>query len=926
MKMILWRGGIVSIVSFAAPVFAFAATLSVSPASGSFPVGSTITVTMQVNTQGGASDGVDVRYLNFNPSLLQVIDENTSVAGVQVVAGSLMANTPVNGADNTAGRITFSQVPLGGTTFTNSSAQTLATVRFSVVGAGTAALTFNHTAGSTADSNVAAGGSDLLTAVTNGSYTTTAANGAPIVSAISTNVADVDLSTPGIQYYEGTAVTYSGTASDPNGDPLTWTWLYTINGGLEITFLSGPSITPVQNAVFTYGAGTAGSTYRWILRASDGRATTQSTLDIGILAPLDTTGSVISNIASSNVTTTSATITWTTNEPADSQVEYGNTTSYGSFSSLSSTRVTSHSVTLTGLSPATTYNYRVISRDAASNPTTSLNRTFITQSLPDTTPPNSVTNLAASGVTTTSATVSWSAPSDLPGGGTVASYDIRYSTAPITELTFASATAVTGEPAPASPGTNQTYIVAGLNSGTRYYVALKSQDAQANVSLISNVITFTTQALADATPPTLSITSPTNGQTISGTVLISATAADNVGVVGVQFYLDGALLNAEDTISPYSASWNTLSTLDGSHILTARARDAAGNSMLSNGVTINLLNNPPPPFDFSLTNQGSSIVVQNSSVTNTITASLISGTASAVTFSISGLPAGATGAFMPASCSPGCSAVLTITTVGTTPIGTIPITASAIDGTITRTTSFSLTVNPPPSTKFRQNDNIAVRSADGLGVRVYNAAGTSNTLLVTQPDGTLGSIVGGPLFVNNAYWWQVNYNVSGGIGTDTDGWSTEDELAAAVFTSNLRLVPSAEGNAAVDKSFTISVVQRTSSTTLFSTTAQPNTQGELAFSTLLPNLLEGTYNLLIKSPAYLRHFMRDVVLSSSTALNLPRLRGGDMNNDGIINNFDWSFMNDRWFGADLTADLNRDGVINSIDYSFLNRNWGAVQD
>ena len=70
---------------------------------------------------------------------------------------------------------------------------------------------------------------------------------------------------------------------------------------------------------------------------------------------------------------------------------------------------------------------------------------------------------------------------------------------------------------------------------------------------------------------------PGRGATVGGTVSVAANAADNVGVVGVQFLLDGATLGAEDTTAPYSVSWNTATVSNGSHTLTARARDAAGN-------------------------------------------------------------------------------------------------------------------------------------------------------------------------------------------------------------------------------------------------------------------------------------------------------------------------------------------------------------
>jgi hypothetical protein len=72
------------------------------------------------------------------------------------------------------------------------------------------------------------------------------------------------------------------------------------------------------------------------------------------------------------------TITWTTNVPADSQVQYGLDTGYGSSSSLNLSLVTSHSVNLNGLSRRTTYHYRVLSR-AAGVLATSADFTFTTR-------------------------------------------------------------------------------------------------------------------------------------------------------------------------------------------------------------------------------------------------------------------------------------------------------------------------------------------------------------------------------------------------------------------------------------------------------------------------------------------------------------------------------------------------------------------
>ena len=93
----------------------------------------------------------------------------------------------------------------------------------------------------------------------------------------------------------------------------------------------------------------------------------------------DTYGPVISVISSGTPSTTSATITWTTNENATGNVTYGATTSYGSWSEYSS-YVTSHVVPLTGLSPHTTYHYKVISYDRAGNAANSTDHMFTTPS------------------------------------------------------------------------------------------------------------------------------------------------------------------------------------------------------------------------------------------------------------------------------------------------------------------------------------------------------------------------------------------------------------------------------------------------------------------------------------------------------------------------------------------------------------------
>ncbi|MFN7939524.1 MAG: malectin domain-containing carbohydrate-binding protein [Bryobacteraceae bacterium] len=80
----------------------------------------------------------------------------------------------------------------------------------------------------------------------------------------------------------------------------------------------------------------------------------------------------------------------------------------------------------------------------------------------------------------------------------------------------------------------------------------------------------------DTTLPVVAITSPSAGQTLSGSFTASAAASDNVGVTGVQFLVDGVAYGAEDTLAPYSVSVTGLGS--GAHTVSAVARDAAGNT------------------------------------------------------------------------------------------------------------------------------------------------------------------------------------------------------------------------------------------------------------------------------------------------------------------------------------------------------------
>jgi uncharacterized repeat protein (TIGR01451 family) len=192
----------------------------------------------------------------------------------------------------------------------------------------------------------------------------------------------------------------------------------------------------------------------------------------------------------------------------------------------------------------------------------------------DTVPPSAPTNLAAS-TTPGRINLTWTAATDNTG---VALYNVHRGTLP---GVVPSAANRIGQ------SLGNTYADTGFASGTYYYV-VTAQDAGGNVGPPSNEASIFAQA--DSTPPSVSVTSPAAGATVSGVVTVTATASDDVGVAGVQFLLDGAVLGPEDLAAPYSTSWNTSLSTNGAHTLTARARDAFGNTTTSAPVGVTVSN------------------------------------------------------------------------------------------------------------------------------------------------------------------------------------------------------------------------------------------------------------------------------------------------------------------------------------------------
>ena len=195
----------------------------------------------------------------------------------------------------------------------------------------------------------------------------------------------------------------------------------------------------------------------------------------------------------------------------------------------------------------------------------------------DTVLPTTPTNLVAQG-SLGMVSLAWGASTDDSG---VVVYNVYRSASSNVATTPANWIAQPGSP---------SYSDSALAAGTYYYV-VTAQDPTGNRSPASNEASAT--ATADTAAPTVAITSPTNQSQVSGVVPVMATATDDIGVLGVQFLLDGASLGSEDTAAPYEVSWNTASAANGSHTVTARARDASGKTTTSGPIVLLVSNTLP---------------------------------------------------------------------------------------------------------------------------------------------------------------------------------------------------------------------------------------------------------------------------------------------------------------------------------------------
>ncbi len=280
--------------------------------------------------------------------------------------------------------------------------------------------------------------------------------------------------------------------------------------------------------------------------------------------PSDTTPPVISNVQAINVDNSTATITWTTNEDSDSTVNYGLTTGYGT-NAADATRVTSHSLTLTGLAQGTTYNYRVQSKDAANNTGSSGNLTFATTSADTTKPVLSNPQVA---VTSTTATFTWTTNEN-----STSRVKYYWSANPAGVSKFVDESV-----------TQHTLKITDLTPSTPYTYKLSSQDAAGNVgdfpATATSLPSFTTAAqLAEPIISNVAVSRQATSATVTWTTNVAATSK-------VLYSPNRSLTSTSEATTLVTSHSRTLTGLTPNRVYYYRVQSANANGDLGNSATL----------------------------------------------------------------------------------------------------------------------------------------------------------------------------------------------------------------------------------------------------------------------------------------------------------------------------------------------------
>jgi hypothetical protein len=160
----------------------------------------------------------------------------------------------------------------------------------------------------------------------------------------------------------------------------------------------------------------------------------------------------------------------------------------------------------------------------------------------------------------------------------------------VTSVQFMLNAAPFGE-AVSAPPYQVTWDTTGATNAAHTWTAVARDAAGREATAMAVIVNVRN----DVTAPTVAVSSPASGATVAGSITVTATAVDDVGVTSVQFMLDGAPFGEALSAAPYQVTWDTTGASNAAHTWTAVARDAAGRETSAEAVTVTVLNDLTAP-------------------------------------------------------------------------------------------------------------------------------------------------------------------------------------------------------------------------------------------------------------------------------------------------------------------------------------------
>jgi subtilisin family serine protease len=437
----------------------------------------------------------------------------------------------------------------------------------------------------------------------------------------------------------------------------------------------------------------------------------------------------------------------------------------------------------------------------------------------------------------------------------------------------------------------------------------------------------------DTEPPTVNITSPPNGATVSGNVYVRASATDNEGVEKVYFYVDG-VLKYIDYSPTYYYRWFTTTVSNGSHNLVAKAYDEAGNIGTSPTVTVNVSNAPPDdtPPSAAITSPSNGSTVSGyvniaASATDNVAVKYVYLYIDGV-FKDTDSSAPYTYYWNSASVSNGNHNIYVI----------------AVDTSLNTAKSPTITVNvsntvPTPPDNTPPTANITSPS-DGSTVSGYVnivASATDNVAVKYVYFYIDGSWKRTDSSAPYTYYWNSasvsngNHNIYVRAVDTSNNVGTSPDVTVNVFNTIDTQPPTIPTNlrARIVSSSRVDVAWNASTDNVGVAGYRLYRNGKLIKTT--PALGFSDRNVRAGGTYYYRVAAFDAKGNQSDKskyirvaipAGTPTRKLGDLNLDGRINIRDLSILLSRWATTKGVADINRDGRVNIRDLSILLSRWG----